>query len=125
MTNDLVSFKELTALQRRWVMMLTQSLMNRELLARSAALKKAWFSLQLLDALGKGYVEFGYYKEDGTLRNAVGTLCRGVCKGFDEYKGKGGKNPRDNSNTDGIYTYWDIERGGFRSFRSVSLAYMK
>jgi len=125
MTNDLISFKELTALQRSWVMLLAQSLMNREQLSRKEALKRAWLTLRLLDALGKGKVVFGYYKEDGTLRKAVGTLCRGVCEGFDDYKGRNGKNPRDNSNTDGTYVYWDLERNGFRSFRSVSLVYME
>ena len=125
MTNDLISFKELSALQRTWVMLLAHSLEDREPLSWKEAVKKAWLTMRLLHALGRGVVRFAYRKEDGSLRKAVGTLCRGVCEGFDDYKGRNGKNPRDNSNTDGTYVYWDLERNSFRAFRSVSLVYME
>ena len=35
--------------------------------------------------------------------------------------GKGDGKHRDNSNTEGIYTYWDLERHAFRTFKAINL----
>ena len=118
-------FSEMSKLQWRWVMLLVQSLMNKEELPRQEAMKKAWLTFKLLEALGKGIVEFSYKKQDGTTRQARGTLHRGVSESFDNYKSKGGKSPRDNSNTDGIYVYWDLDKNGFRSFHAQDLIQLK
>lgn len=109
-------------LERRWVMLLAQRLMEEHNLLRREALAKAWNTLRLLSALGRGETLFRYVKEDGTLRQARGTLARGVSQAFDEYKSIGGRPPRDNSNTDGTYVYWDLDAGDFRSFRAERLA---
>ena len=88
-------------LMSRWVMLLASNM--------------------LLDKLGKGIVCFSYIKENGNIRYARGTLCRGVSKGFDSYMSKGVKKKRDNSNTDGVYVYWDLDWEEFRSFKASHL----
>ena len=58
--------------------------------------------------------------QGGLLLQARGTLHRGIDPDFDNYKGKG-KVKRDNSNTEGIYTYWDLDRHAFRTFKAFNL----
>ena len=108
-------------LMSRWVMLLASNMMEKEGLDRSLAMTRAHLTANLLDKLGKGIVCFSYIKENGNIRYARGTLCRGVSKGFDSYLSKGVKKKRDNSNTDGVYVYWDLDWEEFRSFKASHL----
>ena len=104
----------------RWTMLLAHALIE-DGIAWQEALTQAHLTRRLLEALGKGAVEFEYKKENGETRMAHGTLCRGIDPAFDGYVGKGVKERRNNSNTEGIYTYWDLDRHAFRTFKAAQL----
>ena len=111
----------LRRLERRWVMTLANTLYWREHGDQSERFKQALMAFRILDGLGKGKVRFVYKKEDGTERDALGTLHRGISYDFDQYEVKGKSNHSDNSNTEGTYTYWDLEACGFRTFKAQNL----
>lgn len=115
-TND--SFR---AVRSSWVMSLAAHLQEEHNLDQSEALKKAHATFSLLEELHLGIVEFAYRKEDGTKRQARGTLKKGIAPDFDSYESKGTGNHRDNNNTEGIYTYWDLDRNAFRTFKAKNL----
>ena len=56
-------------------------------------------------------------KEDGTEREAWGTMCHGFCPEFDSYVLKGSKRKDDQWPTE-QFTYWDLEKQGFRTFKA-------
>ena len=113
---------ELNQLRRSWIMSLCNTLVYRDFMLRNVALRNAFAAWDILDGLGRGVVEFMYRKEDNEVRFAKGTLCKGVSKIFDSYQGgKKDAARRDNSNTDGIYTYWDLDKNGFRTFKAKNL----
>ena len=62
--------------------------------------------------LKKGVVEFEYKKIDGSLRKATGTLKKSLIP--DEYKDD---ERIEKSNSDEVFTYYDIKKEDFRSFR--------
>ena len=62
--------------------------------------------------LKKGVVEFEYKKIDGSIRKATGTLKKSLIP--DEYKDDG---RIEKSNGDEVFTYYDIKKEDFRSFR--------
>ena len=112
--------KRLTKTQRllnAWVMRLAHQLTEDYGLKQSTALRRAHMTAAVLDRLGKGVARFTYLKDDGSLRSARGTLHRGIDPDFDNYESKGNGKRRDNSNTEGIYTYWDLEKHAFRTSR--------
>ena len=111
-------------LEKRWKMLLSNKLHYQDVLTKSEALKKANLACKILDALGKGTVTFSYRKKNGERRYARGTLCKGVSYEFDHYERVAKKKRRDNSNTDGVYLYWDIPENCFRSFRAAELIEM-
>lgn len=120
-----LSYKQLL---RSWVMRLANHLAFDGGLERSKALRMAHMTAWVLEDLGEGKVVFYYRKEDGTVRRAVGTLCKNVCPEYDKALNEWYANlsersyeTRDNSNTEGIYTYWDIEKKGFRTFKAKNL----
>lgn len=79
--------------------------------AFAVCLSKAWQLYRLTKRLRTGVVRFAYEKTDGTLRKATGTLCDVASM----VKGTGRP---DNSRT---VKYYDVDAGGFRSFRAESL----
>ena len=82
----------------------------------------AWRTWRLLDALSQGSVFFSYKKETGDTRLAIGTLCRGVCRGFDTYlELHDGEVRKPKKEMPCCFTYWDIEKEGFRTFKSYKL----
>jgi len=110
-------------LKRSWIMSLCNTLVYGDGMPRCKALSNAYAAWDILDGLGKGTVRFAFRKANNEVRFAVGTLCRGVDEEFDKYKGGKKKSfHRDNSNTEGIYTYWDLEKKGFRTFKAKNLA---
>ena len=91
---------------------------------KKAALELAHLNRELILHLGSGRVWFIYMKEDGTLREARGTLCNGISQKFDEYEYK------NNFSTDSrwpteTFTYWDLEKEGFRTFKASNLIKIK
>ena len=116
------SMSDVQRLLNAWVMRLAHHLQDEERVDLSFALKRAHATSFILQELGKGVVEFAYYKADGSFRDAKGTLCKGISEEFDNYQSKGNGSHKDNSNTEGVYTYWDLEANGFRTFKAISVA---
>ena len=93
---------------------------------RSMAFKYAHAFNSFAKQFAKGIVEFTYMKDDGSIRQARGTLSNGVSDKFDEWKRrhaekaedkekKSKKGPREN------FTYWDLDKEDFRSFKAQNL----
>ena len=98
--------QELSKIMRRaWVIARTTGK------AFAVALAKSWQLYRLSKLMQSGAVRFAYEKADGTLRRAVGTLKDTA----DQVKGTG--RPDDGQTV----KYYDVEAGGFRSFRSANL----
>lgn len=107
-----------------WTMDLACYLKSKYGMERKAALEKAHLNRSLIMYLGDGVVEFVYEKEDGTEREARGTLCKGISKAFDgyEYVRSDAQSviwPRED------FTYWDLEREAFRTFKASRLLRIK
>lgn len=79
--------------------------------AFAVALSKSWQLYRLTKQMRTGIVKFAYEKADGTLRKALGTLKDTAAL----VKGTG--RPDDGQTV----KYYDVEAGGFRSFRSANL----
>ncbi|GAB1462276.1 SH3 beta-barrel fold-containing protein [Pedobacter sp.] len=77
----------------------------------SECLRHAWRLIKLKTKMLKGVVEFSYYKVDGTIRTAVGTLQERFVNY--EYKGQTSSNK--------VFTYYDVEQGAFRCFKIENL----
>lgn len=75
--------------------------------AFAVALSKSWQLYRLTKRMRAGVVRFAYEKADGTLRRTVGTLKDAAAL----VKGTG--RPDDGRTV----KYYDVEAGGFRSFR--------
>lgn len=72
----------------------------------AVCLSKAWALYRLTREMHKGIVAFAYEKADGSLRKAKGTL-RDIQSLI---KGTGKENYK-------TVRYFDVEAGGFRSFK--------
>ena len=104
-------------LLRRWVFDLSNALIH-EGWPRKEAFKQAYLCLRLMVYLGLGTVEFEYYKKDGSVRRARGTLCKGVSKEFDYYEYK---TEHQKENPFNVFTYYDLDATGFRTFDATRL----
>lgn len=71
--------------------------------------KAAWNSVRLRAALYTGVVGFSYTKENGEVRQAVGTLNTNLYR----YESKGVGSPANPM----VVKYYDVEAAGFRSCR--------
>ena len=79
----------------------------------SSALKYAWWFERFRTNLAVGAFRFSYFKLDGSIREAVGTLDPGLIP--TEHLPKGGANSDTSFN--GAFAYYDLTAGGWRSFR--------
>ena len=104
-------------LLRRWTLNLANDLID-EGWQRKHAFKQAHLCRRLLECLGMGKVVFEYYKKDGTVRRARGTLCKGVSEDFDHYEYK---MEHQKKNPFGVFTYYDLDAMGFRTFSVANL----
>ena len=104
--------REDSILLKRWTLELANALID-EGFRRNKAFTLAHKARTILGLLGLGVVTFEYEKKDGTMRHARGTLCKGVCREFDDYIVKGGKKTEPKL---GLFSYWDLDANGFRSF---------
>ena len=71
---------------------------------------QAWKVVKLRAALHAGKTTFTYQKNDGEVRQAVGTLNAG----FFSYTNKGS----DRAELPTVVKYFDLEKNAFRSFRA-------
>ena len=78
--------------------------------AFAVCLSRSWAVFRLIRRMRSGVVLFAYEKTDGTLRRAKGTLN----DVSDHIKGNGNNTPQ-------TVRYFDVEAGGFRSFRVENL----
>ena len=116
-----------------WVCELANNLCNESdiPMTRREAFRKAHMARELLERLGEGVVTFEYEKKDGTRRTARGTLCNGVDVAFDTYEtptkppqGEASVTPpwgRRRGVDPTNFTYWDVEKHGFRTFGALGL----
>ena len=107
-----------------WVMELGNYLMSEHFLDKKTAMELAHLNRQLITRLGEGRVWFVYRKEDGTEREACGTLCPGISTEFDSYELKDSKKKQDKWPTE-QFVYWDLEKQGFRTFKASRLIKIK
>ena len=110
--------KEEQRLLKRWTLDLANDLID-EGWPRKHAFKQAHLCRRLLECLGMGKVVFEYYKKDGTVRRAHGTLCKGISKDFDHYEYK---TEHQNKKLFGLFTYYDLDAMDFRTFSVTNLA---
>ena len=103
----------------KWVMELAHYLEAEYELEWKVALRKAHLTKTILGLMGTSVVRFTYGKKDGTVREARGTLCRELSKEFAAYEYVNAVDevvwPR------ATFTYWDLERQGFRTFSADRL----
>lgn len=81
-------------------------------------LRMAWKSFRLQAKMRTDVVKFTYMKVAGGLREARGTLCGMFVPGGFSWA-LDAKDTRKRN--DGVVTYYDMEKNGWRSFRKANL----
>ena len=104
--------REDSILLKRWTLELANALID-EGYRNTKAFTMAHKARMILGLLGLGVVTFEYEKKDGTMRHARGTLCKGICREYDDYVVKGQKKTEPKLR---LFSYWDLDANGFRSF---------
>ena len=105
------------ALENQWAFDLAHRLMEEAEFEQSKAFRQAFLVLELLGQLGQGIVTFEYMKEDGTLREARGTLCQRLMPQAEADKVERHEK-REPDYYRLCYAYWDWEKQAFRAFRA-------
>ena len=100
-----------------WVCELANKLYNEseKVITRTEAFRRAHRVRELLESLGMGKVTFRFEKLDGGIRVATGTLCKGIDPEFDKVVEERRSKEEDSLN----FTYWDLEKHGFRTFSAA------
>lgn len=82
---------------------------------QSNALKYAWWFESFRTKLSSGIYRFSYFKKDGGIREAVGTLNLDLIPA--EHHPKSLSAARSDSSEEySTFRYYDLEAGGWRSF---------
>ena len=106
-------------------MKLTYWLMSEEGIDKSRAMRLAHGAFRLHYLLQKGIVTFDFFKLNGEVRKAVGTLCPEADSNFRNYLEAKGDNHGEGQSQEiestGKITYWDVEKKGFRSLNVANL----
>ena len=123
-TKKTYSMPEKQRLLCRWTFELAAFLQEEHNMDKKAALELAHLNRELILHLGSGRVWFVYMKEDGSLREAQGTLCPGISDKFDSYEMKGDSHGKNRWPCE-EFTYWDLEKEGFRTFKASNLIKIK
>jgi len=97
--------------QMKSIMAMAHSFVRMEGFTMSEALKVAWNNWKLRKIMSQQIVRFYFRKVDGSVREALGCLIPSM---LPLTKGTGVSNPS-------IQTYYDTERGAYRSFRKANL----
>ena len=114
------SDKEVARLLKRWAMDVANRLRWREAFSASEALRQAYLVQNCLEALGAGKVKLTYMKKNGEIREAVGTLCKGISAAFDNYEYK--EQPGEATSVQyNYFLYWDLGVEGYRTFKAARL----
>lgn len=79
----------------------------------SECLKKAWANFKLVRKMGQGVVKFYFQKVDGSIREAYGTLKKGL---MPEIKGEDKR-----AKNDTVQVYFDTEKQEYRCFKKLNL----
>ena len=107
-------------LLKSFVCSLAMRLYDEESVSIKEAFKRAHLVEDLLEKMGQGKVTFLYKKQNGDEREAQGTLRAGIDPVFDAYEYK--NDVRTNQNAESLnFTYWDLEKKGFRTFSAARL----
>ena len=94
------------------VMRLAWQMVRKNGYTMSEALKVAWLNMKLKMQMKQKIVRFYYRKVSGEIREAFGSLQENL---LPETKGTGRKT------NDTLFTYFDTERGEYRSFKRANL----
>lgn len=90
-------------------------------ISQSQALKYAWWFEGFRLKLQKGIYDFSYFKTDGTIREARGTLNLELIPEDKRPKGENSSPLRGgrvgSEPAPGVFTYYDLIAQGWRSFR--------
>ena len=107
-------------LLKSFVCSLAMRLYDEESVSIKGAFKRAHLVRELLEKLGQGKVCFQYRKQDESEREAFGTLRAGIDPVFDAYVYK--NDVKTNQHAESLnFTYWDLEKKGFRTFSAARL----
>ena len=119
------SDKDVSRRPKGWAMSVANQLRWHKGFTPGEAVRQAYKVQNCLKALGKGVVKFSYYeKKDGSLRQAVGTLCKGISAAYDNYEYK--EQPGEATCIQYEYfLYWDLEVEGYRTFKAARLIEFK
>ena len=85
---------------------------NNPAFAWSDILRYGWYFERFTEWLKNGVIHFSYFKEDGSIREARGTLSTLLIPLDDAPKGTATAKPNY-----GVIAYYDIDKKGWRSFR--------
>jgi hypothetical protein len=125
------TFKERRKIGRelaRKKMKLAYWLMSEEGIDKSRAMRLAHGAFRLHYLLQKGVVTFDFFKLNGEVRKAVGTLCPEADSNFRNYLEAKGDHNGDRQSQEiensGKITYWDVEKKGFRSLNVANLVFI-
>ena len=113
-------------LMNRWVFDHANAMMDEFNMNRSEAFRRAHLVRDLLEKLGQGKVTFQYEKQNGDLREAMGTLRWGIDPTTPTRppRGEDSVTPprRRRREPDSLnFTYWDLEKHGFRTFSAARI----
>ena len=113
-------------LMNRWVFDHAYAMMDEFNMNRSEAFRRAHLARELVVALGQGVVTFQYEKQNGDLREAMGTLRWGIDPTTPTRppQGEDSVTPprRRRREPDSLnFTYWDLEKHGFRTFSAARI----
>ena len=109
--------KEISLLLQQWAFEVGNHLCCDKGFPRKKAFRRAYAVQRCLEALRSGKVRLRFYKKDGTLREAIGTLCKGYSEKHDNYEFKEKPDSARIIDYD-LFLYWDLEEDGWRSFKA-------
>ena len=84
-------------------------------ITQSQAVKYAWWFEDFRNQLRNGIYRFSYFKSDGSIREATGTLNMELIPEDKRPSLQGGDGGR--LLPPGVFTYYDLEKKAWRSFR--------
>jgi hypothetical protein len=113
-------------LLKSFVCSLAMRLYDEESVSIKEAFRRAHLARELLEQLGQGKVTFQYEKQNGDLREAMGTLRWGIDPTTPTRppQGEDSVTPsrRRRREPDSLnFTYWDLEKHGFRTFSAARI----
>jgi hypothetical protein len=81
---------------------------------QKVSLKLAWYYEHFRDMLASGVYRFSYFKKDGSIREARGTLCPDLIP--EDQRPKNDKMVNEKMVNQSTFCYYDLNAQGWRSF---------